>query len=76
MQLTRMPAAAHSTAKLAAKWRTAALAALYGAWGCGMLTIAPDMLPMKTMLPGDFRSIRCLATLIAKRYVLEGKKLA
>ncbi len=32
MQLTRMPACAHSTARDAARWRTAALALLYGLW--------------------------------------------
>ncbi len=30
MQLTRMPACAHSTAREAARWRTAAFALLYG----------------------------------------------
>lgn len=29
----------------------------------------PDMLPIMTMLPGTLRSIKCLATPIAKRYV-------
>lgn len=69
MQFTRIPAPAHSTAKLAAKCRTAAFAALYGACGCGTLTMEPDMLPIMTMLPGAFLSMRCFATATAYRYV-------
>lgn len=49
-QLTLIPSPAHSTAKLAAKCLTAALAALYGVCGWGTLTIEPDMLPMKIRL--------------------------
>jgi hypothetical protein len=37
--LTRTPFFAHSTASEEAMCRTAALAALYGVCGCGMLTI-------------------------------------
>lgn len=67
IQLTLIPALAHSTAKLAAKCRTAALEALYGVCGCGMLTMEPDMEPMKTMDPGDCLSIKWRATAVAKR---------
>lgn len=58
IQFTRISYGAHSTANDDAKCLTAALAALYGAWGCGTLTTAPDMEPIITMLPGDLRSIR------------------
>lgn len=37
------------------------------AWGWGTLTMEPLMLPMKTMLPVALRSIKCLATVMAKR---------
>lgn len=67
MQFTRILCLAHSTAKDDARWRTAALDALYGAWGCGTLTLEPDILPINTMLPGLLRLIKCLASPAAKR---------
>lgn len=37
------------------------------ACGCGTLTMAPDMLPISTMLPGARRSMRWRATAVAKK---------
>lgn len=58
---------AHSTASEEAMCFTAALEALYGVWGWGMLTMLPDMEPMKTMLPGRSCASMCLAASRAQK---------
>ena len=61
MELTRMPAAAHSTANDLPRCVTAAFDALYEAWCWGTFTIEADIEEMKIALPGSWCSMSPLA---------------